>query len=59
MKKKAKGKAKVGSKRTRTTDLGAKKAAAVRGGITLAAPTLASKVNTSLKEIAALKYEKY
>jgi len=52
MKKKAKGKAKVSRKRARTTDLGAKRATTVKGGIALNAPV-------GLKEISALKYDKY
>jgi hypothetical protein len=59
MKKKAKGKAKVTRKRSRTKDLGAKKAGAVKGGIAWGGPTeVAAKVNQNLKEFSSLKYYK-
>jgi hypothetical protein len=57
MKKKAKSKAKakVTRKRSRTKDLGAKKAGTVKGGIAWGGPTeVASKVNQNLKTFSSL-----
>lgn len=57
MKKKAKtkGEAKVARKRSRPTDLGAKKAGTVKGGIAWGGPTeVAAKVNQNLKAFNSL-----
>ena len=53
---KAKGKAKVTRKRSRSKDLGAKKAGTVKGGIAWGGPTeVASKVNQYLKVFGSLQ----
>jgi hypothetical protein len=57
MNRKAKAKAKVGGKRTRTKDLGAKRAGAVKGGIAWGGPTKAVKVDF-LTNPANLRFDK-